>query len=388
VKKHGAAVKKHNRGVLTLVRVPAPFSVVWFLPVALAAQCRLPDVAPGAIARLSPAALLDSGHYQAALRALDPIAQARPADGRIAWMMSRAKAALGQLDDALKLAEAALASDDSNAAYHVQVAAVCGRLAQTSGLLKQLSFARRAKKELDAAAALDPANSDAQRGLMMFYYAAPGLIGGDKNKALDIGRQLALEIPSAGLYYEGQLAAEMKDAATAENFYLRSAMADPTSFETLAEVAKFYLESKPDQSKAETWACAAIHADPTRGDGWALLARTFAMCGCWTEAEQMARLSEAIDPDDLVPWYSIAAAAIQKGEQIDVARDWLQQYLSHPPEGGQPSWARAHWQLGLALAAQGRRAEAITELKTAIQQEPANESARSDLKRISAESAP
>jgi tetratricopeptide (TPR) repeat protein len=359
-----------------------------FLPVALAAQCRTPDVAPGAVARLSPAALLDSGHYLAAARTLEPIAQARPADGRIVWMLSRAKAALGELDEALKLAETALASDESNAAYHVQVAAVCGRMAETSGLLKQLGFARRAKKELDAAAALDPANSGAQWGLMMFYYAAPGLIGGDKNKALDIGRQLALKAPSAGLYYEGRLAAEMKDTASAENFYLRSAMADPASFDTLAEVAKFYLESKPDQAKAETWACAAVHADPTRGDAWALLARTFAMCGCWTEAEEMARLSESIDPDDLVPWYAIAVAAIARGEQIDAARDWLQKYLSHPAEGSEPSWARAHWQLGLALAAQGKRADAIAELKTAIEQEPANEKARSDLKRVSAEKTP
>jgi tetratricopeptide (TPR) repeat protein len=102
----------------------------------------------------------------------------------------------------------------------------------------------------------------------------------------------------------------------------------------------------------------------------------------------MARLSEAIDPDNLVPWYAIATAAIAKDEQIDAARDWLQKYLSHPTEGSGPSWARAHWQLGLALAAQGRRADAIAELKAAIEQEPANEKARSDLKRISAEKAP
>jgi len=370
--------------VLTLDRVRG-LLVVFLLPGVIAAECRLPDVAPGAIARLTPSQLLDSGHYRAAERALEPIAQARPEDGRIVWMLSRAKAALGEPDEALKLAETALASDDSNAAYHVQLAAVSGRLARSSSLLKQLSFARRAKKELDAAAALDPSNADAQWGLMMFYYAAPGLIGGDVNKAWAIGQSLAMEAPQVGLYYEGRLATEMNDIAGAEKFYLQSAVADPNSFDTAAELARLYMELKPDQAKAESWACAAVHADATRGDGWALLARASAMCGCWTEAEDIARISEAIDADDLAPWYAIANAAVEKGEQSEAAQIWLRKYLDHPVEGGQPSWARAHWQLGLALAAAGKRTEAMAELKAALELEPANEKARSDLKRIAAE---
>lgn len=358
--------------------------VALLLPGVIAAECRLPDVAAGAASRLTPAELLDSGHYRAAEKALEAIAEARPQDGRIAWMLSRAKAALGDLDDALKLAETALASDDSNAEFHVQVAAVSGRLARSASLFKQLSLARRAKKELDEAMALDAANADAQWGLMMYYYAAPPLIGGDVNKARAIGQALAIEEPQVGFYEEGRLAAEMNDISSAENFYLHAAAADPNSFDTAAELANLYMELKPDQAKAERWACAAVHDDATRGDGWALLARAFAMCGCWTEAEQMARISEAIDPDDLAPSYAIAAAAVEKGEQTEAAEGWLRKYLEHPVEGGQPSWARAHWQLGLALAAGGKRAEAVEELKTAVEQDPANEKARADLRRVAA----
>jgi tetratricopeptide (TPR) repeat protein len=142
---------------------------------------------------------------------------------------------------------------------------------------------------------------------------------------------------------------------------------------------------KPDQAKAEMWACAAVHSDATRGEGWALLARASAMCGCWTEAEDIARISEAIDADDLSPWYAIATVAVAKGEQIQAAQVWLRKYLDHPVEGGQPSWAQAHWQLGLALAAAGKRAEAMAELKAAVEQDPSNEKARADLKRIGAE---
>ncbi len=360
-------------------------SLLLLLPLALAAECRLPEVASGAAQQMSAEQLLDSGHYRAAVRALAPVAQARPADPQIAWMLSRADAATGDLDDAMKLAESAVAADGGNAEYHVQAAAVEGRIARAAPLLKQLTLARRAKKELDAAIALDSGNTDAQWGLAMFYYAVPQLIGGDRDKAKAVARQIADAHPALGQYYEGRLAAEMKDTASAENFYLRSAVADPNSFDTAAELAKFYIETKPDQAQAEMWACAALHSDPSRAEGWALVARTYAWCGCWTEAVATARKSEAIDPDDLAPWYAIATAAIAKGEQIESAEGWLRKYLSQPPEGGEPGWASARWQLGLALEAENRHEEALAELRTAVDQDPVNDIARADLKRIAAE---
>ena len=301
------------------------------------AQCRLPEVAPDALSRLSPAQLLDSGHYLRAEHVLDAL----PKDARTAWMLSRAKAALGKLDEAMALAEAALAADPESAAYHVQVAAVAGRLAEKAGLLKRLGYVRRARQELDAAAALDPKNTDTQWGLMMYYYAAPSLLGGDKTKAQQIGQELAVAVPDLGRYYQGRLAVEMKDLDAAETFYKQSMVENPLLFETVSSLAMYYIRMKPDQAKAERWACQAVHADPTRGDAWALLARVYTMCGCWTEAIHIAERAEAIDPDDLVPWYAIAEAAIEHGEQPEVAAGALRKYLDKPIEGNQPSEALA-----------------------------------------------
>ena len=56
---------------------------------------------------------------------------------------------MGNLEVAVKLAEQAVSLEPGNAAYHVQLAAACGRLAEKASLFKQLSYARRAKKELD-----------------------------------------------------------------------------------------------------------------------------------------------------------------------------------------------------------------------------------------------
>jgi tetratricopeptide (TPR) repeat protein len=348
----------------------------------------LPDVAPGALDRLSPGELLESGHYLRAARVLEPIAGERPGDGQIAWMLSRARAALGDLDEAMRLAETALSADDGNAAYHVQAAAVAGRLAEKASLLKRLGYARRAHQELDAAIAIDQNNTGAQWGLMMFYFAVPSFLGGDKSKAQQMGERLAAAQPDPGRYYQGRLATELKDPEKAEQFYRQAALENPLGFDTAAALAAFYIDKKPDQPRAERWACQAVHTDPTRGDAWALLARVYTMCGCWTEAVDIAQRSEAIDPDNLSPYYTVAEAAVERGEQLDTAATLLRKYLSQPIEGDQPTEAAAHFALGKALAKLDRAAEAVPELRTAIEQDSTMEPAKTALKKLLSERRP
>ena len=115
-------------------------------------------------------------------------------NARTEWLLSRSLAAMGDLERALKLADAALASDSSDVAYDVQVAAV-------------------------AALALDASDPEAQWGLMIYYYAMPALIGGDKAKAVQIGERMAASAPAVGRYYQGRLALQIKDADKAESLF-------------------------------------------------------------------------------------------------------------------------------------------------------------------------
>jgi tetratricopeptide (TPR) repeat protein len=358
--------------------------LVLLFPLPLLAQCYLPDVAADAVSRLSPTQMVEAGHYREAEAILRPVVAQRPEDARAAWLLSRAEAALGNLDEAMRLAEAALAAEPSNAAYHVQIAAVAGRQAEKANLFKQLGFAKRAKQELDAALALDPANTDAEWGLMMYYYAAPSLIGGDKAKSQAMGAQMAAASQVVGLYYEGRLANEMKDFEKAEVFFKQSASEDPTFYDASAALAKLYIEDKPDQVKAKIWACQAVHTDPTRADAWSLLAQAYSMCGCWTEAIAIAHKAEEIDGVNDAPLYGIAWVAVSRGEQLEMAMQFLRQYLAQPPGGSQPSEAEAHMQLGLALEEQGHFDDALAELKKANELDPSVEGLKAALKRVSA----
>lgn len=334
---------------------------------------------------MTPEELVELGHFRRADALLESFINQHPASGQAAWLLARAKAGLGDLDAALKLAETALATDPDNAAYHLQIAAVSGRMAEKASMFKQLALARRAKKELDTAVALDARNTDAQWGLMMYYFAAPSFIGGDKLKSAQIGGEIARTVPDRGLFYEARLAHEMKEHAREEPLYRESALANPLLFETAEALAAYYIDEKPDLIKAEIWACQAVHATPTRAQGWAILARLHAMAGCWTEAMDIAARAEAIDPDDLMPYYAIAITTNAKSEQLGLAEQVLRKYLTKPPEGLEPSAANAHWQLGSILEKLGRKSDAISELELAVAQDPALEAARSDLKRLRAE---
>ena len=353
--------------------------------VTMFAQCRLPEVAPGAIARMSAFELVDAGHFHEAVTRLEPIVKTQPGNGEAAWLFSRAKSYLGDLDEALKLAEGALVTEEANSAYHVQVAAVAGRMAQKASLLKQLGLARRVKKELDETVRLNPKNSDGQYGLMMFYYAAPSLLGGDKNKSKSIGEELAKTVPDLGLYYQARLAHEMKEFDKEEAFYKQSILVNPLLYDAYLGLAELYLSAdKRAPAKAAMWACQAIRTDPTRGQAWSALARVLALDGCWTEATQAAGLAEAINPRDLAPYYAIATAALERGDQTETAIEYLRKYIAQPAEGNEPSVAMGHWQLGLAVDKQGDRAAGIAEIQAALKMDSTLDGAKADLKRLQA----
>jgi tetratricopeptide (TPR) repeat protein len=358
---------------------------IFLVALPLAAECSLPDPAPDALTGMTPAQLVEAGHYRHAVELLDPVVRDHPEDGHAAWLLSRGEAALGALDTAMTLAEAALATDEANPAYHIQIALVAAKMAQGSGLLKQLTLVRLARKEIDAALAIDPGNPAALYGLMMYYYAAPALIGGDKARARQIGESVAAAKPDLGYYYLGRLSVEMKDFSSAETYFRKSLSENPHRFDTIAALARLYEELAPNQPHAEETACQAVHADPTRGEAWALLARAYAMCGCWAQSAEAIAHAEQSDPANLMPYYSAAAGAIERGENLDLAAGYLAKYLAQAPEGDAPSEAYAHWQLGLALEKQGDNDQAAAELQIALDRDPALEAAKTELKRLHAE---
>lgn len=347
-----------------------------------AQPCDLPKP-PADPPALSSFQLVDVGHDLRAKAALTPLVEAEPENANAAWLLSKALSGLDDLDGALRFAERSVALDDDNADYHVQLGAVLGRLAEKASIFKQLGLARRTRKELEAAVALDPRNLDGLYGLMLYYFSAPSFLGGDRSKAADLASRIAAVDATRGLLARASLAHEQKDAAAELDFGLRAITADAGNFDAHAAWVQFHLaQPEPDYTILEKSACKLLEIDPGRPDGWRVLAEIYVASHCWTELEQVLQTSEQLDHDDLSPYYTAAVALLRIEERLPSARGYLEKYLSQPPEGSEPSHAVARLQLATLLEKEQQPEEAVAQLNLALQADPGLEAAKKALKRL------
>lgn len=293
----------------------------------------------GCAAAADPEALADAGHFLRLKAQVEPLVKADPTDAQSTYWLAEAEGALGNLEASVKLAEQAVALDPKNASYHALLAGSYGRLAQTSGLLKQLQNARRAKKELDIALELDPNNEGALYGLALFYYAAPSMLGGDKQKAQAAAELLTKLNPVRGYLTQAKLASERKDPAAEEDAYKKAVAANPASLEAKIKLGNFYLTR--NLSAAWDLANEALALNREQADAWKLLAQVHIATQCWDELRATLEAARTEVPDDLAPYYYSAIALEQSGHFFNWAAEFLDLYLSAPPEGEEPSLVEA-----------------------------------------------
>ena len=316
--------------------------------------------------------LLDRGHYRRALAQLaaDPLGPDTTATerNRHDLLLSRIQLGLGQFDTALELAERLIAVDPNNPAFRVQAAAVFGEMAVHTSMFKQLGYAKRAKKELDAALTLDPKNADAIYGLILYDENAPSFIGGDKATAQKLSEELTGIDASRGYLAQASLAHDRKDAVADEA---------QIGFATYLKTA-----GPAHTDEADEHACLALQLDATRTDSWQILAALAAMQGCTREVDGLVATAEKFDPDDVSPYYSAAVEYLAQGKNLDAAGALLQHYLNRPQEGDRPSGGRARYQLALLSEKEGHVEQAAEWIRVALREDPTLEDARKDLKRL------
>jgi len=328
-------------------------------------------------------ALIEAGHWKRARAIVEPGVAANPRDAQAAWLLSRIRLAFGDLDSALKFAQQAVALEDGNSDYHFQLADVYGEMASRASMFAAASLARKFKGELDASLARNPKNLDALDALMQYSYQAPGMMGGDKGKARAIAEELVGLDPVRGYLAQAELAKEARDFAKVEECFLKAVQADARSFEAQTALARFYTQPlRRNTEVAGKHAREAVELKPARAKGYSILASVLAYERRWSDLEAVLSASEKAVPDDLAPYYEAANAMLESGVELKRGEAYLRKYLAQEPEGGEPDRAQAHRLLGLILEKQGRKAEAVSELATAVQMNPRFKAAKDDLKRV------
>jgi tetratricopeptide (TPR) repeat protein len=297
------------------------------------------------------ASLMESGHWRRARVAAEAAVKARPNDPVAVRQLSEILQVHGEMDQALALAEKAIALAPKDAAARYRLAEVYGEKAQKAGMLGKLGLAKRFKKEAEAALALDPNSFEANNGLMEFHLQAPGIAGGDKKQAAKLLEKLVQLDPAKGVRARVRYASALHDTGGVEKMLRDGVAAHPDDYALRADYASWcaapWRTSKA--AEAETQARAAIALDPQRSGAYAVLVIAQGRAKRWDDVERTLAESEARIPDNLGAWYQAGRIALVEAADPQRAEKYLRHYLTQPPELGTPGHAAARWRLSQAL---------------------------------------
>ncbi len=243
--------------------------------------------------------------------------------------------------------EKAVKADPQVAIYHFWFGRATGEQAQRANVLRQPGLARRTKGEFEKAAELDPSYIPAREGLVRFYIAAPGLMGGSFDRAREQAEAITRINPYRGGLAHANVALARRDTAGLIRTHEGLAAQFPDS--TVPLFALYNIHSSRQQ-----WAPA-----------WSVIDRL-----------------ERIRPDLAVVKYAVGRAAAESGEQLDRGEAALRAYLQHAPQPNEPSLGAAHWRLGQLAERRGDKMAARQAYQTATSLDPDLRQAKEALARL------
>jgi tetratricopeptide (TPR) repeat protein len=301
--------------------------------------------------------LMEAAHWKRAKAVVQERLKANANDAQARYELSKIEENFDDIEAAVEPAEQAIALDDRNASYHAQLAEVYALMAEKSGVLKQLSYVHKMRREVDATFAIDPRNVDALLVETAFHWKAPVVVGGGRQKSLKMLDELKSISPLWGSLMEARLF-QNEDLHRTQAALEAAANLAPPFYRARVLLADFYIEKlgAPRFADAERLANACIQADPGRAGAWSTLAKIQAETGRYTELETTLANAEKNVPDDLSPYYFAAKILLDKNKEPQRAEQYLRKYLSQPPEGLEPKMPAARVLLATAESRKTARA--------------------------------
>jgi tetratricopeptide (TPR) repeat protein len=294
--------------------------------------------------------LFDAGQYKDAELILRAEVAKNPSDPALQYWLAKCAFELYDDDLAFSSAERAVNLDPKNAEYHYFLGTTAGYKAEHSNWFSGLSLARKTQHEFLTAVQLNPDKLEAQRDLISYYIAAPGIAGGGDDKAqaqitqLDIVHVVSARLARMELYEN------RKKWTEADNEAKSVLAARPKQLKTFLEVAEYY-QNREDATGIRN-ALAGVPRDTTA--------------------------------DPHVTYYR-AVADVIAGENLQEAQKSIDAYLSMQPRPlrqDHVTLGNAHSWMGRLYLKLGWRTSAVTECREALKLEPKNRYAHDCLKRI------
>jgi tetratricopeptide (TPR) repeat protein len=253
-----------------------------------------------------------------------------------------------QHNQAVEAIEKAVELDGSNSHYRLWLARSYLAKAMESGVINAFRYAKKGKGQYEEALALDSTNVEARFELCMYLLAAPGLVGGDKDKGIEQARVIELQDSLYGAYAWAAVHEREKDLEKAEAHFKRAVELD-TSSTYYARYGLGYFYERNER---------------------------------YDDAIEVFKDILARKPDEMNAIFQVGKICVITENDLDEAEHCFKRYLEVEAPPNAPDWAAAHWRLGMVYDLQGKVELALAELRKAVELAPHNKEFRKTLKEI------
>jgi len=299
-----------------------------------------------AYAATSPKDLLAAGRVDETIQTLERQLTGAPPDAEAYNLLCRAYFMIDEWDRGIAACERARNLDPQNSLYHLWLGRIYGEKADRAGFLSAAGLAKKVRVEFERAVEFDPRNVEARVDLAEFYFSAPGIVGGGKDKARAQAEAVAAFNPAVAHYISGRIAESEKNSAAAEREFR-----------------------------------AAIEASHGTAHAWLHLAQFLAHANRLDEMQQALRTMESSPVDRAEALMDGASLLLRTGRDYAMAVRLLRRYLSNGPVEGGPAF-KAHDLLGQLLEKQGDPRAAAEEYRAALALSHTYARAREHLKQV------
>jgi len=139
-----------------------------------------------------------------------------PESAKSLELMGRCYLLDGEYKKATEALEKGAQLDPTNSMMWTWLGRAYGRRAETSFALNALTLANKTREAFEKAVKLDPKNHEAVNDLFEYYFEAPGMVGGGRDKARNLLPLIAKNDPAEAAFAGARLAEEAKEHKKAE----------------------------------------------------------------------------------------------------------------------------------------------------------------------------
>ncbi|MEJ2247636.1 MAG: tetratricopeptide repeat protein [Acidobacteriota bacterium] len=290
----------------------------------------------------------EKGEYKEASELLSTIGDSSNNAAEAKFWLGKSYLKMREWGDAVKAMKKAVDIEPSNALYRLWLGRAYGENADhRKNPFGAWGDARECRKQFEKARELDPENINIRFDLVEFYAQAPGVVGGDKDKARKEAEVISKLEPKLGYAARAAILEQEKEWDLAKKEFLQATLDFPNDADTHKDLAQFLFD-REDYDGALAGAQKALKLD------------------------SLSKRTRVI----------IAASQVQLAIKLDEAEKNLTNLVSSPWRDGDPSFEELYYWLGVCYFKNGEKEKAKNAFQSALAHNPEYKKAKQYLDKL------